>query len=122
MIFKKEHNLNENELIIQTYKNHPFIDLYSCTCSKATAFDSIIRTLTMTKEDNKILYLGDSENDNPVFKKADISIGIKSDKRIDTKLQCSYYIDYENLFLFLDRLYNNNYIFTNDLVNFETIN
>ena len=89
MIFKKEHNLNENELIIQTYKNHlTFIDLYNCYCSKATAFDSIIRTLTMTKEDNKILYLSDSENDNPVFKKADISIGIKSDKRIDTKLQC----------------------------------
>ena len=81
------------------------------------AFDSLTNILDMTK-DNKILYLGDSENDNPAFKKADVSIGIKSDKRIDTKLECKYYINYENLVLFLDRLYNNNYIFTKDLVKF----
>ncbi len=35
MIFKEEYDLNEDELIIQTYKNHPFIDLYSCPCSKS---------------------------------------------------------------------------------------
>ncbi len=33
------------------------------------AFDSLTKILDMTK-DNNILYLGDSENDNPAFKKA----------------------------------------------------
>jgi hydroxymethylpyrimidine pyrophosphatase-like HAD family hydrolase len=118
IIFKEEHDLNEDELIIQTYKNHPFIDLYSCLCSKSMAFDSLTKISDMTK-DNKILYLGDSENDNPVFKKADISIGIKSDKRINTKLECKYYLDYENLVWFLYRLNSNNFIFTEDLLNFD---
>ncbi len=54
-----------------------------------------------------------------LLKRPDISIGIKSDKRIDTKLECKYYLDYENLVLFLYRLNSNNFIFTEDLLNFD---
>lgn len=34
------------------------------------------------------LYLGDSENDNPAFRKAGVSIGVRSDSRIIPKLEC----------------------------------
>jgi hydroxymethylpyrimidine pyrophosphatase-like HAD family hydrolase len=78
----------EDELVIQTYKNHPFIDLYACPCSKAVAYDSIANMSQFTNED-KVLYLGDSENDNPAFKKADISIGLRSDDRIKTTLNAN---------------------------------
>jgi phosphoserine phosphatase len=29
------------------------------------------------------MYLGDSENDNPAFRKADVSIGVRSDERLN---------------------------------------
>ena len=54
------------------------------------AFD-IIATSILNPEDNgemSILYLGDSENDNSAFKRASISIGITSDKRLTPKLDC----------------------------------
>ncbi len=116
--FKKEHYIIEDELFIQTYKNHPFIDLYACPCSKVMAYDSIANMLQFTS-DNKVLYLGDSENDNVVFKKADISIGIRSVNRIKTAIECKYYIEYKNLVLFLNRLTNNNFNFNEDLLNFD---
>ncbi len=115
--FKEEHHITEEELVVQTYKNHPFIDLYACPCSKAMAYDGIANMLQLTT-DNNILYLGDSENDNPAFEKADISIGIRSDNRIKTAMECKYYIEYENLALFLSRLTHNNFDFNEDLLNF----
>jgi len=116
--FKKEHHITEEELVVQTYRNHPFIDLYACPCSKAMAYDGIANMLQLTTDDN-VLYLGDSENDNPAFKKADISIGVRSDNRIKTALECKHYIEYENLALFLNRLTNNNFDFNEDLLNFD---
>jgi trehalose-6-phosphatase len=117
--FKKEHHMTE-DVVIQTYENHPFIDFYACPCSKAMAYDSIANMLQFTN-DNNVLYLGDSENDNSAFKKADISIGIRSDNRINTNLECKYYIGYENLALFLNRLTNNNFNFKEDLLNFDEV-
>jgi len=116
--FKKEQNMTEDELVIQTYKNHPFIDLYACPCRKAIAYDSIANMLQFTNDD-KVLYLGDSENDNSAFKKADISIGIRSDDRIKTALECKHYLRYENLALFLNRLASNNFNFDEGLLNFD---
>ncbi|HEY6668630.1 MAG TPA: hypothetical protein VI033_05695 [Candidatus Nitrosopolaris sp.] len=37
----------------------------------------------------KIMYLGDSENDNPAFVKADVSIGMWSHDRLNPKLLCT---------------------------------
>jgi len=49
------------------------------------------------------MYLGDSENDNPAFRKAGISIGIRSDARVNPRLDCSYFLDYERTIVaFLD--------------------
>ena len=50
------------------------------------------------------MYLGDSENDNPAFKKADVSIGINSDVRLKPNLKCKYNLKYENLTIFLKNL------------------
>ena len=86
--------------------------------TRQLAYDGVINLLRFTR-DNNVLYLGDSENDNPAFKKADISIGIKSDSRIKTTLECKYYLDYENLALFLNRLANNKFGFSEDLLHFE---
>ena len=54
------------------YSTHPFLDIYGLKCDKGTAFDSVLKLLDMDKS-KKILYLGDSENDNAAFAKADVS-------------------------------------------------
>ncbi len=64
----------------------------------------------------KILYLGDSENDNPAFMKADISVGVLSDYRLNPDLKCKYMIDYGQLYEFLDRLKEDDFIFSKQLV------
>lgn len=62
------------------------------------------------------MYLGDSENDNPAFKKADISIGINSDTRLKPILKCKYNLKFENLPTFLKNLKNNNFEFSESLL------
>jgi 3-deoxy-D-manno-octulosonate 8-phosphate phosphatase KdsC-like HAD superfamily phosphatase len=51
-----------------------------------------------------VLYLGDSENDNPAFRKAGVSIGVRSDSRIIPKLECQHIITFDRLSGFLRQL------------------
>ena len=93
-----------NDLFVQTYSDHPFIDIYSMHLDKGQAIDAISHMLNLSKE-QKVLYLGDSENDNPAFQKADLSIGIRSDERVKTKLDSDYLIQFNELTPFLQKLY-----------------
>jgi len=63
-----------------------------------------------------VLYLGDSENDNPAFRKAGISISIHSDSRLTPKLDSSYSLGYGDLPSFLMKLTENDYLFTDELI------
>jgi HAD superfamily hydrolase (TIGR01484 family) len=105
-------------IYVQKYSEHPFVDIYGIECNKGVAFDTIISELRRyISIDNKgTLYLGDSENDNPAFRKAGISIGIRSDTRVNPKLDCSYFLDYERLSHFLMKLRKNDFIFTDELL------
>jgi HAD superfamily hydrolase (TIGR01484 family) len=105
------------DIYVQKYSTHPFVDIYSIECNKGIAFDTVISELGYISIDNKgTLYLGDSENDNPAFRKAGISIGIRSDARVNPKLDCSYFLDYKWLSHFLMNLRKNNFIFTDELL------
>jgi hypothetical protein len=57
-----------------------------------------------------------TENDTPAFKKADTSIGIRSDDRIKTALECKHYLRHENLALLLNRPTNNDFNSGEDLL------
>ncbi len=104
-------------IYVQKYSTHPFIDIYSTECNKGMAFDTVISELGYTSADGKgTLYLGDSENDNPAFRKAGISIGIRSDARVNPKLYCNYFLEYERLSSFLVRLMKNNFLFGDELL------
>jgi len=67
-------------------------------------------------KNKNILYLGDSENDNPSFRKADVSIRVKSDKRLKPKLECQYLINFNELPKFLMNLLKNNFNFSGKLL------
>ena len=111
---------SEYPLFVQTYSSHPFIDVYATICSKEIAYDNIGKIIydsNVDKFKNKnILYLGDSENDNPAFRKADLSIGIKSDERLNPKLDCQYLINFNQLPKFLMNLLKNDFNFSEKLL------
>ncbi len=110
----------EYPLFVQTYSSHPFVDIYSTFCSKDIAYDiicNIILDSNVNKLKNKnVLYLGDSENDNPAFRKADVSIGVKSNKRLNPKLDCQYWINFSQLPKFLMNLLKNDFNFCEKLI------
>ena len=116
---------NEWKPYIQTYTSHPFLDLYAVKCDKGLAFDYFFKRNTSNltpsgsvKDTRNVLYLGDSENDNPAFRRSDISIGVSSDKRLNPKLACKYSIEFKHLSIFLNRLLENGLIFSEDLLKF----
>ena len=113
-------NNSEYSLYIQKYSTHPFIDVYSTICSKEIAYDNIYNIVNESHinrlENKNIIYFGDSENDNPAFRKADISIGIKSDERLNPKLDCQYLINFNQLPKFLLNLLKNDFIFSENLL------
>ena len=118
-ISKEKSSIYTQHLFIQEYSTHPFIDVYVTKLNKGGAFDSVVSKLYEILDINgKIIYLGDSENDNPAFRKADISIGVNSDNRLNPTLDCTYSIKYENLSIFLRRLVDNDFYFSESLLNF----
>jgi len=118
-ISKEKSSIYTQHLFIQEYSTHPFIDVYVTKLNKGGAFDSVVSKLyEIMNIKGKIIYLGDSENDNPAFRKADISIGVNSDNRLNPTLDCTYSIKYENLSIFLRRLVDNDFYFSKSLLNF----
>jgi len=116
---KEKSSFYTPHLFIQEYSTHPFIDVYVTKLNKGGAFDSVVSKLyEILNITGKIIYLGDSENDNPAFRKADISIGVNSDNRLNPTLDCTYSIKFENLSIFLRRLVDNDFYFSESLLNF----
>jgi HAD superfamily hydrolase (TIGR01484 family) len=106
----------KDQPFIQSYSSHPFLDVYGVECNKGLAFDNVLSFLSQEARVGNVLYLGDSENDNPAFRKSDISIGIRSDTRLNPPLDCKYMLDFIQLPLFLRSLIDNNYIFSEELI------
>jgi hypothetical protein len=114
------HGSSGSKLHIQTYTTHPFIDVYAAKCDKGMAFDYVsceIPNIQGKQEQQNMLYLGDSENDNPAFRKAAVSIGAHSETRLKPKLNCKYNIRFNKLPTFLKGLLDKNLQFSDSLVN-----
>ena len=119
MIIQKQNGLDSKRpnIYIQNYSTHPFLDLYSTTCDKGMAYDQIISMIPVVEKRRcNVIYLGDSENDNPGFRKATVSIGIYSDTRLKPRLDCSYYLHISKLSIFLKNLLANNLQFSPSLI------
>ena len=97
---------------IQSYSSHPFLDVYGVECDKGLAFDNVLSQLERKGKGMNVMYLGDSENDNPAFRKSDITIGIRSDTRLNPMLDCKFMLDFNQLPSFLRGLMDNDFIFS----------
>jgi hydroxymethylpyrimidine pyrophosphatase-like HAD family hydrolase len=121
--FKSSSSAGTDYLHVLTYSSHPFIDIYALYCDKGMAFDFVTSEILNIKSNGDegtrvggILYLGDSENDNPAFRKAAVSMGVISDKRLAPKLDCQYSIEFNNLSNFLEHVVKADFVFSEGLL------
>ena len=80
------------------------------------AFDYVTSKIANTQRKEKIMYLGDSDNYNPAFTKADVSIGVRSDDRLKPKLSCTNILKFDVLWTFLKRFMENNFLFSDNIL------
>lgn len=93
----------ERNLYIIEYEGHPFIDIFSIELNKAFAVKILKAMLNI---DEPILYLGDSENDNPAFKEVSISVAVIHEFNKNAKLEAKYKIPIQELPKLLTRVLN----------------
>lgn len=110
------------DLYCMTYNSHPFVDIYAVYCDKGIAFDSIVSEIVKMKDQRganihrSVMYLGDSENDNPAFEKASLALGVVSDKRLNPKLNCQYLVEFKDLSALLEKLVKDDFKFSENLL------
>lgn len=90
----------------------PFANVFPLEVSKGDAFTKLRKEMNVT---GPIMYLGDSEADDPAFRLADISIGIKH-RRIVPELSCKYWLEFFELESFLSDLIASDFDFRETMI------
>ena len=72
----------------------------------------MIKKLLKLGSKDRLLYLGDSESDNPAFVVSDMSVGIRSDHRLNVKLESDYVLEFNELRPFLKKLQEHDFVFS----------
>ncbi len=80
-------------LHVLTYSNYPFIDIYISRRNKGDA----VRLVKSIYNLEKVIYVGDSENDEPAFKVADVSVLVRHEFNRDLKLDVDYEVNFDDL-------------------------
>jgi hypothetical protein len=62
---------------------------------------TIVVAVAAASEQKMYYILAILKNDNPAFRKAGVSIGVRSDSRITPKLECQHTINFDSLARFL---------------------
>ncbi|MGA3109681.1 MAG: HAD-IIB family hydrolase [Candidatus Bathyarchaeia archaeon] len=89
----------------------PFANVFPTKVDKGEAFNKLKRELGVS---GAVMYLGDSEADDPAFQLAEVSIGVKH-RRIMPKLQCKYRIEFFELENLLTKLIDSDYDFQENM-------
>ncbi len=90
------------------HEGQPFFDVYPVSIDKGVALKEMLKELKLK---NGVLYLGDSEADNPAFEASDVSVGVIHTKTRLQKLVCDYVVKFEDVSSFLSRLLANGLMF-----------
>jgi HAD superfamily hydrolase (TIGR01484 family) len=91
---------------------NPFADIFTMKVDKGTAFVKLKRELGLS---GPIMYLGDSEFDNPALELADVSIGIRH-RGMSPNLLSKYYVEFDELDAFFSSLLVANFNFVPSMV------
>jgi len=90
------------------YGRQPFFDVYPLPVDKGGALEEMLKEL---KSKNGVLYMGDTEADNPAFERSDVSVGVVHKETCVEKLACDYLVKFEDVSSFLGRLLANHFLF-----------
>ena len=101
----------EHGLYVVEADASPIANVFPTKVDKGEAFDKLKRELGVT---GPIIFLGDSEADDPAFQHAEVSIGVKH-RRIMPKLQCKYRIEFFELENLLTKLIDSDYDFQENM-------
>jgi len=103
-------------LYVAESKMSPFANVYFKKVDKGTAFARLKAELGVT---GPVMYLGDSEDDNPAFELSEVSIGIKHQKNVPD-LKCKYLLEFLKLEGFIAILTDENLEFREDMPGINT--
>ena len=94
----------------------PFANVFPADVDKGEAFEKLKAALGVT---GAIMYLGDSEADDPAFKLAEVSVGVKH-RRVMPKLQCKYRVEFFELENLLTELIDSDFDFKESMATKNT--
>jgi len=94
----------------------PFANIFPFKVDKGAALVKLRTEMAVT---GPVIYLGDSEADDPAFQLADISVGIKH-QRIMPPLKCKYRVEFFELEVFLSKLIDSNFNFQDGMLQRNT--
>ncbi len=98
-------------LILISCDKQPFYDVYPIAPDKGWALQEMLNEVAVK---NGVLYMGDSETDNPAFRVSGVSIGILHSETDLEALDCDYLIEFRHVPDFLNALLINNFLFSPD--------
>jgi HAD superfamily hydrolase (TIGR01484 family) len=98
----------ELSLKVVGFGRQPFFDVYPLPVDKGGALEEMLRELNSK---NGVLYMGDSEADNPAFERSDVGVGVIHKESCPEKLACDYFVKFEDVSPFLGRLLANHFLF-----------
>ena len=96
----------DKSFTVLRYTSRPYIDVYLEGVDKGQAFITLRRELV----NGPIMYLGDSELDNPAFNLAEVSVGILH-KETPSMLDCEFFVQFSDVGAFFQELWRNNLTF-----------
>jgi HAD superfamily hydrolase (TIGR01484 family) len=94
-----------------SYAGQPFFDVYPEPVDKGVALKEMLRELRLK---SGVLYMGDSEADNPAFEVAGVGLGVIHEENDSQKLVCAYVLKFEDVSTFLSTLLANRLLFSSD--------
>jgi len=90
------------------HERQPFLDVYPMSIDKGVALKEMLKEL---KQKKGVLYVGDSEADNPAFETSDVGVGVIHRETCWRRLVCDYFVRFEDVLSFLSRLLANHLLF-----------
>ena len=102
----------EKGLYVVESEISPFANVFPFQVDKGEALSKLRKQLDVT---GPVMYLGDSEADDPAFQLADVSVGVKH-RRVMPRLKCKYRLEFLELDSFLTNLIEANFEFNDEML------
>jgi len=93
------------------YEGQPFYDVYPVLVDKGAALETLRKELKLR---HGVLFMGDSEIDNPAFETSDIGLGVIRDETPLQSLACDYFVRFEDVASLLSVLFADHLMFSSD--------